>query len=242
MAVIDLTLDSFKVPAIDGYTPPFGTMVTKTEANKGGLSTVEVNSNIVMPFANMRPKPVTENSDTTDIEYDAKLVFSSGLQAAVTLGLGNATYEGCEILVKNLSAYNCTVSKGTWSYVVPAGRYVKLEWNGSAWSEDVSSAVQAAIANGNILSDFEAVTISTDSSNPTIMQYDGMLFITQSWASSMAVGIYINGNRVSYAGSNNLSLAQTVVFKKNDAIYLTVIGGGVEEFACYYKKRDYFDR
>ena len=140
MATLDLTLDSFEVPALSEYIPPFG-----HKKQEGGLSTREVNNNIMMPFLSMRPTIVTENSVTTRIEYDAKLVFHSSLQEAVTLVLNEAAYNGCEILIYNLSAHACTVNKNTWNYTVPAGGYIKLKWNGSAWSKDVSSAVQAAI-------------------------------------------------------------------------------------------------
>jgi hypothetical protein len=140
MATLDLTLNSFEVPALSEYIPPFG-----HKKQKGGLSTQEVNNNIMMPFLNMRPTIVTENSVTTRIEYDAKLVFFANLQNAVNLDLEKASYIGCEILIYNLSAHACTVNKNTWNYTVPAGGYIKLKWNGSAWSQGVSSAVQAAI-------------------------------------------------------------------------------------------------
>jgi len=140
MATLDLTLDSFEVPALSEYIPPFG-----HKKQEGGLSTREVNNNIMMPFLSMRPTIVTENSVTTRIEYDAKLVFFANLQNAVNLDLEKASYIGCEILIYNLSAHACTVNKNTWNYTVPAGGYIKLKWNGSAWSKGVSSAVQAAI-------------------------------------------------------------------------------------------------
>jgi microcystin-dependent protein len=133
MATIDLTLDSFKVPAIENYTPPFGTKIVKTDANKGGLSTVEVNSNIMMPFTNMRPKVVTEDSTTTAVEYDAKLVFSSSLAAGVTLSLLAGAYEGCEIFVQNLSNIDNTVTTSSWSSELYGNTSVKLVWSGSEW-------------------------------------------------------------------------------------------------------------
>lgn len=151
MAVIDLTLDSFKVPAIDGYTPPFGTMVTRTEANKGGLSTVEVNSNVMMPFANMRPKVVTEDSSTTAVEYDAKIVFPSSLASGCTLTLGNGAYEGCELQIHNYSSINCTLNKATWSVVLPGGVSTKLIWTGTEWQindgANIGDIKPSALAN-----------------------------------------------------------------------------------------------
>lgn len=178
MAAIDLTLDSFKVPAIDGYTPPFGTMVTRTEANKGGLSTVEVNSNVMMPFANMRPKLVTEDSSTTAVEYDAKLCFSASLASGAVLTLGGGDYEGCRVQITNLSAYTCAVNYGGSTIVlVPAGANVEVLWTGSAWMLSTTETVAA----GNVMAPTSAAVqaaISTllsslvrpmDPSNPQII-------------------------------------------------------------------------
>ena len=148
MATIDLTLDSFKVPAIENYTPPFGTKIVKTDANKGGLSTVEVNSNIMMPFANMRPKVLTENSSTTEIEYDAKLCFSSSLLAGATLELDYGAYEGCRVQVTNLSSYTCTVEYNSATLVsIPTGANVEVLWTGSSWMLSTTGTV----ATGNVM-------------------------------------------------------------------------------------------
>ena len=147
MATIDLTLDSFKVPAIESYTPPFGTKIVKTDANKGGLSTVEVNSNIMMPFANMRPKVITENSSTTEIEYDAKLCFSASLLVGATLELDDGAYEGCRVQITNLSSFTCTVEYDNATLVsVPIGaNNVDVLWTGSTW------IVKATVPTGTIL-------------------------------------------------------------------------------------------
>lgn len=148
MATIDLTLDSFKVPAIENYTPPFGTKIVKTDANKGGLSTVEVNSNIMMPFANMRPKVITENSSTTEIEYDAKLCFSSSLLAGVTLELDDGAYEGCRVQITNLSSFACDVEYNSTTLVsIPTGANVEVLWTGSSWMLSTTGTV----ATGNVM-------------------------------------------------------------------------------------------
>lgn len=160
MAVIDLTLDSFKVPAIDGYTPPFGTMVTRTETNKGGLSTVEVNSNVIMPFANMRPKLVTEDSSTTAVEYDAKLCFSASLASGAVLTLGGGDYEGCRVQITNLSSFACDVEYNSATLVsIPTGANVEVLWTGSAWMLSTTGTVAA----GNVMAPTsEAVQAAID--------------------------------------------------------------------------------
>ena len=145
MATIDLSLDALKIPALDNFNPDFGTMITETQANKGGLSTFEVNSNMMLPWAYMRPKVVVEDSVTTVVEYDAKLTFSASLQAGVTLTMDSGDYEGCEVSLRNLSAYACTVGHGTFSLEIPAGGFVRILWNGTTWEADVSSTVGSGI-------------------------------------------------------------------------------------------------
>ena len=145
MATIDLSLDALKIPALDNFNPDFGKMITETQANKGGLSTFEVNSNMMLPWSYMRPKVVVEDSVTTVVEYDAKLTFSASLQAGVTLTMDAGDYEGCEVSLRNLSAYACTVEHGTFSLEIPAGGFVRILWNGTTWEADVSSAVGSGI-------------------------------------------------------------------------------------------------
>ena len=90
------------------------------------------------------------------------------------------------------------------------------------------------------LSEWESITISTNSASPTVMQYDGILSISQGYGSSMNVNVYINGVRISSAGGNNLTLAQSLSFKKNDEIYLSITGGGVTQYVSYYKQHLFF--
>lgn len=109
MANLNLTLDNFTIPGLGNYTPEFG---TKLEIGKG-MSTAQMNSNIMMPFMAQRPVHIIENSTTTKIEADRRLVFdNSGL--TVTLGL--ASFAGCRVQVSS------SFSSGT-SYV----RYAKGE-------------------------------------------------------------------------------------------------------------------
>ena len=135
-----------KVPAIDGYTPPFGTKITRTDINRGGLSTREVTENVLMPFARMRPTVVTEDSSTGDIEYDAKIAFSaagSAPSSGFTLTLGNGAYVGCTVTFTNLlSSYACTVMQAdgtTALFSVPAGETLMAVWNGNVWSRTFDS-------------------------------------------------------------------------------------------------------
>lgn len=92
---IDTTLKSFLVPDLQEYTPPFGTKVIRNAINNGGLSTQEVNDNIMMPFAKQRPFVITEDSETDTIEYNASFVIN---QENITLSLKDA-FIGCVIKV-----------------------------------------------------------------------------------------------------------------------------------------------
>ena len=143
---IDLTLDSLKIPNING-TFPFGTKITPTAENKGGLSTAEVNSNIMLPFAQMRPKVVTEDSITTVVEYDAKIVFSASLQEGVDLTLLAGDYEGCRIQLTNLSTFICTISyNNVLIGSVISEETVEIMWTGSTW------AIFGSVPVGSVIS------------------------------------------------------------------------------------------
>ena len=146
---IDLTLDSLMIPAISG-TFPFGTKVTPTAENKGGLSTAEVNSNVMLPFTRMRPRVCSADSVTSRVEYDAKIVFSapSGTTPAsgYTLTLGTGDYVGCTVTFTNLLAHACTVrqSDGTTTlFSVPAGKTMSAMWGGSSWLWTTAGSVTA---------------------------------------------------------------------------------------------------
>jgi len=149
MATIDLTLDALKIPNING-TFPFGKKITQTELNHGGLSTTEVNSNVMLPFMQMRPKVCDENSDTTQVEYDAKVVFNAPAgatpSAGYTLTMGVGTYVGCTVTYTNLMEYACTVkqSDGTTTlFSVPAGKTMSAMWGGSSWLWTTAGSVTA---------------------------------------------------------------------------------------------------
>lgn len=149
MATIDLTLDALKIPNING-TFPFGKKITQTELNHGGLSTTEVNSNVMLPFMQMRPKVCDENSDTTQVEYDAKVVFNAPAgatpSAGYTLTMGVGTYIGCTVTYTNLMEYACTVkqSDGTTTlFSIPAGKTMSAMWTGTAWRWTTSGTVSA---------------------------------------------------------------------------------------------------
>lgn len=172
MATIDLSLDALKIPALDNFTPDFGTMITETQANKGGLSTFEVNRNMMMPWAYMRPKVVVEDSVTTVVEYDAKVVFNApqGVtpSAGYTLTMGDGTYIGCTVTYTNLMEYACTVkqSDGTTTlFSVPAGKTMSAMWTGTAWRWTTTGSVTADDPTPPSSAAVHAATVSVDLSS-----------------------------------------------------------------------------
>lgn len=143
MATIDLTLESFQVPALAEYTPPVG-----TKKPEGGLSTREVNDNIMMPWLKQRPVEITENSTTkasgvqsvNPVQFNGMFVFTASSRVQFTLD--GASFVGCTATFMNTSAYiqdvsgiNLTVP-ATPTYdahtVHPNGR-ITLVWTGTEW-------------------------------------------------------------------------------------------------------------
>jgi hypothetical protein len=151
--MIDLTLDNILIPAITGYENPyhFGTKIEYDSENKGGLSTREVNRNVIMPFEKMRVKEeevITSDEYTSDVEYDAKLVITQNSDI-VTLTLANATYVGCKVTLINNSTivHNllCT-SVSTGNTVLQPKSVNELIWNGTAWTNFSAPAIGKKVA------------------------------------------------------------------------------------------------
>lgn len=125
MATIDLTLNGIKIPALDGYTPPFGTKVVS-----GGLTTQEVNDNVIAPFVKERAIEITEDSSTGNIEYNANLVITTNY-AALTLGSGS--YQGCKVTVSTTQSY-AFIKFNSTSCVCISKSAATFIWNGSSWA------------------------------------------------------------------------------------------------------------
>lgn len=132
--MIDLSLDSILIPDMTGYKPPFGTKITRTQTNQGGLSSREVNSNVLALFSKMRAIQVTESDNTTKVEYDAKLVIDA--EDVINLSLNNAKYIGCRVIISNKSEVShnilCSSVSQTPDILLPNSQ-VQLIWNGTMW-------------------------------------------------------------------------------------------------------------
>lgn len=93
------------------------------------------------------------------------------------------------------------------------------------------------------LSDYEAISLSNNSANPTEMQYDGFLTAYTSQSGSVDFKIYINGVEISDSRPQGGTGYASVAFIKGDKIYYTVSGAGISgQRARFYKKRDYSNR
>lgn len=113
----------------------------------------------------------------------------------------------------------------------------------------LSSATYSIYANGwndfvnNCeLSDWEDITISTNSANPTEMLYDGILNCNCSAGGGAAISIFINGVATNNHANNGGSLGDTIYVQKGDEVYTTISSGTLTSKVRWFKKRDYSNR
>lgn len=124
--MIDLTLNSFLHPDLVGLKPPFGTIIERTVENKGGLSTAQTDNNMAMPFALMRPVPVSSSDTTSQIEFDAKILITGS--SKVTITLDRAVYECCKLTITNRASERAIITGEKIEGV--AGGRINLATNG----------------------------------------------------------------------------------------------------------------
>lgn len=127
--MIDLTLNSLLVPDILGYTPPFGQKVTTTPENKGGLSTQQVNDNILLPFATQRAIEITATDTTSKIERDARLVITGD---NVTLTISSDAFAGCKLSI--LATKSATVIINDTPFTMAQGSSQDIIFTGDKWT------------------------------------------------------------------------------------------------------------
>ncbi len=127
--MIDLTLDSLLVPAIEGYIPAVGKKIERTAANKGGLSTREVAENIALPFIKQRAVNVAVSDETSAIEYDASLIVTG---EDVTVTVNNATAPGIEIEIFCTADSKVVINNRAPENMF-AGNSYKFFWTGTKW-------------------------------------------------------------------------------------------------------------
>lgn len=96
------------------------------------------------------------------------------------------------------------------------------------------------------LSDWENITISLNSNNPTVMNYDGFLLLHG--ISSSSYKIFISQDNgvtwIDYQGidADYAQIQTTIPFNKGDCFYRSSKVSGQQDYVSYYKKRDYSNR
>lgn len=130
--MIDLTLDSLLIPDILGYAPPFGTKIATTADNKGGLSTQQVNDNILLPFAKQRAVVVEASDTTSKVEYDARIIVSGD---GLTITIPSNSFAGCNLSVLSPSGTNQLNINSETHTLVPGQSY-SFVFSGAKWLPD----------------------------------------------------------------------------------------------------------
>lgn len=113
----------------------------------------------------------------------------------------------------------------------------------------IDDSVKEYIRNQNILGDWETITISTNSSSPTVIPYDGTINIVANPVSSSSQSyIYLykadtNDIICSEQSTGGIRTGIVMNVKKGDSLYLTGSNyGTLTAFARYYRLRDYTGR
>lgn len=117
--------------------------------------------------------------------------------------------------------------------IIESGEYNKVAGN--------SDSTKEYIRNQNILSEYEDITISTSSSSPTVMPYDGFIYL----GTGKNVELYINTTHFFITDHTSISGsgACMVAVRKGDRVYINHNGSGnLIEKVAYYKLRDYTGR
>lgn len=110
----------------------------------------------------------------------------------------------------------------------------------------ITPAVRAYIQNQNKLSAMEQVTISSDSNNPTIAEFDGFLIVENTLTSNNGTAtrhFYINGIDLSAQSISQYAVQRseylTLPVRKGDEIYTPIASYVPNAYFMYYKTRDY---
>lgn len=117
--------------------------------------------------------------------------------------------------------------------------------------DDVIDQMKAYIRDQNELSDWETITLSTDVNNPTLIQYDGFISISDYYTGNEGyTSVYIDGvrlvnqNQYGASGSgDNQPTGFTFPVKKGQSVYVKESRvNTANRKGCFYKKRDYSNR
>ena len=145
---------------------------------------------------------------------------------------------------------SCPVSKGDLIKASTSNawhdetRYFVPFEDSTVSESDIKVVTPEYIRNQNILSDLESITISTSSSSPTVMPYDGVIYVKYNASGSTPGKYYLNGQWVLwFEGEYGTAVnSGTLTVKKGDTVYVKFNNASPSAFARYYKLRDYTGR
>ena len=122
--------------------------------------------------------------------------------------------------------------------------YGYLPCNGVAFDENQYPALYALLGDNHTpyrydktrLSEYEQISISTDSTNPTEMQYDGLITI-HNMVGTAAFKIYVNGVEITNEGaSSNAPRGKSFIVKRGDLVYTSEAQYGNTYFVARFYK------
>ena len=192
-----------------------------------------------------------EKGDTGATGYSepvgALLSFPAGTQSPNWLLCDGSTFDRTQYPA--LYTYLGSDVLPDYSSLTLAGTYyIKAKSAGPEVEPDIY-ATKGYIRDQNVLSEWEAITISNDSANPTIMPYDGFLHLRypviaagQGYTRLVVINGFESGITAQAAGNNQYVYVPPIEFQKGDEVYLIPHTTPDRSLARYYKLRDYTGR
>ena len=110
----------------------------------------------------------------------------------------------------------------------------------------ITNIIRGYIQNQTKLSPMEQVTISSDSNNPTVAEFDGFLIVENTLTSNNGTAtrhFYVNGVDLQAQSISQYAVQRseylTLPVNNGDDIYTPIAGYVVNAYFMYYKARDY---
>lgn len=196
--------------------------------------------------------PITFEQITTGYTMPYDGVLNIGANSNASSVIANVTVNGELIVNIGTTSYTSTFVRFRKGDVIKVNNivsnnyvlkvaYYKKSLIVKAMSASLPFDFTEYVRNQNLLSDLENITISTNSSSPSIMEYDGFLMCYNGDGGY----IYINGvgfilGQVQPSGVYNVENTNTIPVKKGDSVYTDVTPTRL--IARFYKQRDYGGR
>jgi len=188
------------------------------------------------------------------------VIFTSAISASDTVTPLEITYNGDSVPVKVMKAgvasdiFAHEISSGVYSYLQAMTSFEMVYDDTNDYFVIVGNPIvlsstdytiyadgQIRYADENKLSDYEAITFSTQSANPTVMDYDGFI-VSNVYSNGVETFFNVNDVRMDLAvgGGPNLVNISTIPFCKGDRVYTNRTFD--KTYVRYYKQRDYSNR